>query len=482
MPGIKDSLPQATAHGAPFPDSTYRPSSLAAALSQAAQTSATLCYLASDGIESTQTYAELYQTSVKIAAGLVENGLNPGDFVVLQLSKNADFIAAFWGCILSGCIPVPVPVLIATGNQPTPLSGALSLLEKAAVLTCQSLSQALGESVLIIENLRETKASTLTSPHEAKPDDLALLLLTSGSTGTPKGVMLTHQNLRVSASGMASVNGLSAADITLNWMPLEHVASLVMFHVTEVFLGCSQIHVARDRVLKNPLIWLDLIEKYRVTATWAPNFAYGLVNDQADTIAQRQWDLSCVRWMGNGAEAVVGQTARQFLQLLAPHKLSPTAVSPGYGMSETCSGIVHSRQFSLDSPLDSVTVGAPIPGVSVRIVDKNDNVVAEETIGRLQVEGLTVMKGYYKRPELNAEVFTDGWFDTGDLGLLKNGCLTITGRQKDVIILNGVNYYSHEIESVVETLAGVEVSFTAACGVRNADEASEQLAIFFSPQ
>ena len=474
-------MPQAVAHGAPFPDSTHHPSSLAAALLQAAQTSATLRYLASDGIESTQTYAELYETSVKVAAGLVKNGLNPGDFVVLQLPENADLITAFWGCILSGCIPVPVPVLTAAGNQSTPLSGALSLLEKAAVLTCQSLSQTLGESVLIIEKLQETQTNGLTKPHAAKPDDLALLLLTSGSTGIPKGVMLTHQNLRVSAYGMASANDLSAADITLNWMPLEHVASLVMFHITEVFLGCSQIHVARDRILKNPLTWLDLLEKYRVSATWAPNFAYGLVNDQADTLAQRQWDLSCVRWMGNGAEAVVGQTARQFLQLLAPHKLSPTAVSPGYGMSETCSGIVHSRQFSLASSLNFVTVGAPIPGVSIRIVDDHNSVVTEETIGRLQVKGLTMMKGYYQRPDLNAEVFTEGWFDTGDLGLLKNGYLTITGRQKDVIILNGVNYYSHEIESVVEEVEGAEVSFTAACGVRQAEEASEQLAIFFNP-
>ncbi len=486
MSGIKESLPPATAHGAPFPDSAGIPKSLAAALSTAAKTSATLRYIESDGIETTQTYAELHQESVRIAAGLSKNGLKPGEFVVLQLPKNADLIAAFWSCILSGCVPVLVPVQLSADHQPTPLSGALALLKQAAeqvaVLTCQTLSQALGNNALIIETLRrEIEVSSFAANDEPNPDGLALLLLTSGSTGTPKGVMLTHQNLRVSAYGMASANTLSATDITLNWMPLEHVASLVMFHITEVYLGCDQIHVAREQVLKDPLVWLDLLEKYQVSATWAPNFAYGLVNDQANAIAKRQWNLSCVRWTGNGAEAVVGQTARRFLQLLAPHKLSSTAVSPGYGMSETCSGIVHSRQFSLTTDSEFVTVGTPIPGVSLRIVDENNQVLPEEIVGRLQIKSLTVMAGYYQRPDLNAEVFTDGWFDTGDLGLLKEECLTITGRQKDVIILNGVNYYSHDIESVVEELEGVEVSFTAACGVRSSEDATEQLAIFFNP-
>ncbi len=487
MPATDESRPEATAHGAPFPDSARIPQNLAAALREAAQKDTTLRYLEADGTETLQSYAELLTEATQIAAGLKAANL-ANDFVILQLSKNADLIAAFWGCTLSGYIPVPVPVqLSCEDDQSTPLSGALSLLKKAAVLTSQTLIEGLNLSSqsLTIEALRMAKPQGFSLP-SPEPDDLALLLLTSGSTGTSKGVMLTHQNLRVSAYGMATVNGLSADDITLNWMPLEHVASLVMFHITEVYLGCCQIHVSRDRILKNPLTWLDLLERYQATATWAPNFAYGLINDQSAEIASRQtnrrWNLSSVRWMGNGAEAVVGQTAQRFLQLLEPHQLAPTAVSPGYGMSETCSGIVHSRQFSIGSNSKFVTVGAPIPGVSIRIVDENNSVASEETIGRLQVKGLTVMAGYYQRPDLNAEVFTDdGWFNTGDLAFLHHGQLTITGRQKDVIIFNGLNYYSHDIESVVETIDGIETSFTAACGVRTPEDATEQLAIFFNP-
>ena len=521
MPGIETSeseaaLPNTNAaeavaraamvQGAPFPKSDW-PKGLVQALQLAARTDAGIRYLDIEGAEQSQSYAELLSDACRIAGELKAQGIAAGRFAILQFTSSTELIAAFWGCTLCGCIPVPVSVQTAADSQKTPLQAALRLVENAVVLTARSLSAtvaaqcsasttevaATAPSVLILEQLLEQPSTATSLALEdiaagiAHPqsDDLALLLLTSGSTGMPKGVPLTHQNLRVSAYGMAQVNDLTAADITLNWMPLEHVASLVMFHLTQVYLGCWQIQVARERVLKDPLAWIDLLDRYRATATWAPNFAYGLINDRAEAIAQRQWDLSALRWMGNGAEAVVGKTARRFLQLMTPHGLAPTAVSPGYGMSETCSGIVHSRNFSLASTAETdrfVALGAPIPGVSIRIVDEQDQLLVEQAIGRLQVQGLTVMAGYYQRPDLNAKAFTaDGWFNTGDLGFIEDGCLTLTGREKDAIVLNGINYYSHDVESVVETVEGVAVSFTAACGVRDLKQATEQLAIFFHP-
>ncbi|MEL6225149.1 MAG: AMP-binding protein, partial [Cyanobacteria bacterium J06627_8] len=546
---ITSAVPQAIAHGSTFPDSADGPSNLVAALQQAAKTSAGLRYVLADGTEIVQSYRELWDDAVQLAQGLASNGIAPNECVILQVAECANFPSAFWGCVLRGCIPVPITVSPLHTQQSSPLLAALKLLNRAAVLTdavgqsvvSQTLSQFSSRSsskpsvdmsdgdstdaeratsrflptVLQLDEVRqagETVSDTeIIDTSTIQPNDLALLLLTSGSTGTPKGVRLTQQNLRVSAYGMATANRLSSSDLTLNWMPLEHVASLVMFHITEVYLGCSQIHVANERVLKRPLTWLDLMSQYRVTATWAPNFAYGLVNDQLNVDAIEPstdaWDLSSVRWMGNGAEAVVGKTTRRFLQYLIPYGLSPHAVSPGYGMSETASGIVHSHEFSLDTTSEDVpfvTVGRPIPGVSIRIVNEDDQVVLEGTMGQLQVSGLTVMAGYYQAPDFlngsdsssngsadsssapsldpNAQAFTaDGWFRTGDLGVLQNGKLTITGRQKDVIILNGVNYFSHDIEAAVEELEWVEVSFTAACGVSRPGDSTEQLAIFFHP-
>ncbi|MEL6603508.1 MAG: SDR family NAD(P)-dependent oxidoreductase [Cyanobacteria bacterium J06614_10] len=510
----KAATSESIAQGAAFPASADLPESLFAALQQAANTPAGIRYINAAGVEIRQSYRDLLSRATRWAAGLRSHALRPGDILILQLPQSPDLLTAIWACFLLGCVPVPISTE-ATSQGSTPLAAAAQLFDSATILTveslrshCEAITQAITPepALLTVETLQEASDSQdeTSFTHTPNPNDLALLLLTSGSTGRPKGVMLTHQNLRASVYGMATVNDLSAADITLNWMPLEHVASLVMFHFTQVYLGCEQIHVAREQVLKNPLTWLDLLARYRVSATWAPNFAYGLVNDQLEKAAtekkeqsqnskERSWDLSAVRWMGNGAEAVVGQTARRFLQLLEPYGLAPTAVSPGYGMSETCSGIVHSRQFSLASTSEAdafVTVGRPIPGTALRIVDEGNQVVAAGEVGRLQVKGLTVMAGYYQgaqseredKRELNADAFTvDGWLKTGDLGFLKGGCLTITGREKDVIVLNGLNYYSHDIESVVEVVEGVTVSFTAACGVQRAGDASEQLAIFFCP-
>ncbi|MEM8502457.1 MAG: SDR family NAD(P)-dependent oxidoreductase [Cyanobacteria bacterium P01_D01_bin.1] len=495
MASQKDNRPLAIVHGSPFPDSADIPSSLIAALADAAKTDAGIRYVEADGTETVQSYAALLEAARQIATALHARRIDR--FVILQFSKSVDLITALWGCFLSGCVPVPLSAEADQTGRQKVLEGAIALLDHPTLLTdspltdlpltdSPKLAAALPITVLTLGELQATAPAKELSLVEPLVTDTALLLLTSGSTGLPKGVQLTHQNVRVSAYGMSTVNQISARDITLNWMPLEHVASLVMFHLTEVYLGCEQIHVAREVVLKDPLAWLDLLARYRVSASWAPNFAYGLVNDQLekveDTFRERSWDLSSIRWMGNGAEAVVGKTARQFLQLLMPHGLSSTALSPGYGMTETCSGIVHSRQFSLTSTAKSdvfVALGQPIPGVSIRIANDSDAIVPEGEIGRLQVKGLTVMEGYIASH--NAAFTADGWFDTGDLAFIQSGSLTITGRQKDTIILNGVNYYSHEIESVVETLDGVDVSFTAACGVRSPEDATEQLAIFFHP-
>jgi acyl transferase domain-containing protein/acyl carrier protein len=279
------------------------------------------------------------------------------------------------------------------------------------------------------------------------------------------------------------MNGFSRDEITLNWMSLDHVAGLIYFHLRDVFLGCLQIHAPIEMVLQQPLRWLDWIEHFRVTVTFAPNFAYGLVNEHAQELGQRKRDLSSIRYILNGAEAIVPKTARNFLQELQPHGLAAHALCPVWGMSEISSGVSYSHTFSLKTSADSdtfVKVGAPIPGVSLRIVNLSDQIVEEGVIGRVQVQGLTVMPGYYNNPTLNKEAFTaDGWFITGDLGMIKDGELIITGREKDIIIINGINYYSHEIESVVETIADVETSYTAACGVRTPDKDTEALAIFF---
>ncbi|HHP7229534.1 MAG TPA: beta-ketoacyl synthase N-terminal-like domain-containing protein, partial [Xenococcaceae cyanobacterium] len=450
-----------------------------------------------------QSYQKLLTQAESILSGLRNLGLKPQSKVFLQLSQSQNFVVVFWGCILGGFIPIPVavaPDYTTDNSKANILRYGWELItdketdRECIVVTDESLREAitvfgkknslLNFHLVIVEDL--LVAARDTNYYVRKLDELALILLTSGSTGKPKGVMLTERNLLASVYGMAQVNHLTSDDITLNWMPMEHVASLVMFHLTEVYLGCQQIQVNHRVILQQPLKWLDLIDRYRVSVTWSPNFGYGLVCDKLSKVSDQNWDLSWIKWMGNGAEAVVGKTTRKFLQLLAPFGLASNAVSPGYGMSETCSGIVHSQDFSLATTTNEdqfITLGSPIPGIAIRIVDGEDNLLEEEKIGLLQVKGETVTSGYYGQPELTHNSLTqDGWFKTGDLGFIQAGKLVITGRQKDVIIINSVNYYNQEIESVVEEVSGVVVSYTAACGVRKQADNTDKIAIFFCPQ
>ncbi|MEH1991635.1 AMP-binding protein [Nostoc sp.] len=468
---------KAISHGEPLQLEIDATTNLAKLLQRAAlQSSKGITYIQSDDTYQNQSYENLLDAAQRILAGLRKLGLVPQDRILFQFDQPQDFIPAFWGCILGGFIPIPLSVPQSYDRSDgfvNKLAQIWQRLEPSLVLTSKRLAPELKLSLadLPLDNLAIATLNELQSHHPdpnwyvAAPDDLAVLFLTSGSTGTPKAVMQSHRSLICRSAASVQMNGFTQEDVSLNWMPLDHVAGLVYFHIRDVYVGCQQIHAVTDWVLQQPLKWLDWMSDYRVSVTFAPNFAYGLINAAEAELSQGHWDLSSVRYIFNGAEAIVGKTARRFLELLTAHGLPTTAIHPAWGMAETCSGVTYSHNFSGESTTDEdafVEVGAPIPGFSLRIVDAQDQLVEEEAIGRLQVKGLTVTLGYFGQPELNSEMFTeDGWLKTGDLAFLRQGRLTITGREKDVIIINGLNYYSHEIEAVVEEIAGVVVSYTA---------------------
>jgi thioester reductase-like protein len=441
-----------------------------------------------------QTYRELLSDAEKILAGLVRDGLRPGDIVLFQLEETKDFVPAFWACILGGLVPAPLPIP-PTFRQPNAalsrLRQAWELLGRPMVLTQEEQAEALAElsgkvpsqpsRVLVLNQLRREPAGFV--EHRGKGDDLAILILTSGSTGSAKAVMLSHRAVLSMCAGTVQRNGFTPQDVSLNWIGLDHVGALVPHVVMPVYLGCRQVHAPTRPVLEDPLRWLDWLSRYRVSIAWAPNFVYGLLNDRAERIAEGSWNLAALRFLINAGEPVVIATARRFLKILEPHRLPETAMHPAFGMSETCSGITWSDRFPPEVDTQFVELGSPIPGASLRIVNDQGTIVDEGVIGRLQIRGPSVMSGYYRAPELSRSTLLEGgWLETGDLGMLRDGRLTLTGREKDVIIINGVNYPNHAIEAAVEEVEGVEPSWTAACAVRTSNEEAEQLAIVFHPR
>jgi len=450
-----------------------------------------------DGSIDFSPYRKVYSEAKAICWGLMERGLKPGDKVIFQMDNNRNYVNTFWACMLGGFIGIPVTVAASYKEDNAAirkLLNAWKMLEQPVIMADEALAESielipgvLGEeaelTVYIAEQLMDSRERKIT--YEVKPDDIALLLLTSGSTGMPKGVMQSHRNILRRTIAACQNNGFGPEEITFNWMPMDHVGGIVMCNVRDVYLHCQEILAPVNYILESPLRWLTLMSEYKITNTWAPNFAFNLINSHEHGIKELQLDLSRLRFITNGGEVVVARTALKFNELLKPYKLNKSAMMPCFGMSETCSGSIYSSDFGLDlvrQEDSNVSVGRPLPGHSVRIVDAQNELVPLYTEGRFQMTGVSITPGYYNNPKANAEAFTpDGWFDTGDLGIITDRGLTITGRAKDIIIINGVNYNNSEIEAILEEIDGVEVSYTAAVTVKASASQEEELAVFFHP-
>ncbi|MFF4594234.1 amino acid adenylation domain-containing protein [Amycolatopsis sp. NPDC001319] len=455
---------------------------------------AEIVHVRADGSETRRTYASVIEEANHVLGGLRALGLRPGDKIVLQCEDTEDFVAALWGAIAAGVtvVPLTVPGTYATDSAASnKLDGIWRMLGRPIIVTSAAKAEGLrafGERrdwpdprIATVDDLRTGDPAE--DWHRADPDELLLMLLTSGSTGLPKAVRLTHGNVLSRAVAATVTNSLTEHDVSLNWIPLDHVTGVVMFHLRDVYLGARQVHAPTGWILEDPLRWWELADRWRASVTWAPNFAFGLVVEQADRLAGRGWDLSPVHLIMNAGEVVVGATNRRFLRALAPFGLRPDVLHPGWGMSETCS-VVTDTVLAAEAPPGGdetfVSCGRPYPGFAMRVVDDELRLRPEGEVGRLQVRGTSVTSGYHDNPGANADSFTaDGWFDTGDLAFLREGELYITGRVKDVIIVNGVNHFSHEIEACVEELPVVVRSFTAAVAVRaDAAAGTDQLALF----
>lgn len=510
--------PLAISHGSILPDDPHAPITLPEVLQTAAQQvkSAGIIYLLPDGTELRQSYAELLEVAERILAGLRKLGLKPKNKVILQMELSCDIIPAFWGCILGGFVPVimEVPPTYRESNKVVDkLSHIWQFLDSPVILTTEALKPEIEfisqwlpvERIKIgtIEVLKNNIASK--QYHHSQPDEVALFNLTSGSTGIPKCVQLTHKNLISRARGANQLNQHKREDVILNWLPFDHIGSISDWHIRGIELGCTLVYAQKEYILGRILNWLDLINKYRITHSWAPNFAYAIVNDSLKQEPEQNWNLSCVKFLLTAGEAVSSKAVEDFRENLVAYKLKATAIRPAFGMAEMGSGITYYQPMKkapllfhrvdksiLQGTIQRVDIdhpnyntftdlGSVIPGITIRIVDEQNSVLREDTIGRLQVKGDAVSPGYYNNHDAKSQSFLkDGWFDTGDLGFITNGQLVVSGRAKETIIINGANYYSHEIEAVVEEIAEIEVSYTAACAVCNADDATEKLAIFFS--
>lgn len=459
------------------------------------------------------SYLDLLNKSEIVLNSLRKAGLKDKENVILLLDDNEKYYYAFWGCILGGYVPAPMTAVknsSSNSNEIKVLKSVYETLENPYIISTKNqidiiTSENHDFNMLDIDSLLYGEKDNNFA--QVNNNDTAVLLFTSGSTGKPKGVMQTHINIVKKQRAAVQFGEYNNNDIMINWLSLEHVVGLIAFHIMPMYLGANQVHIETDYILEAPLRWLDLITKYKGTITWAPNSLFALLNDYIDDDNDYNWDLSTVKRFINAGETVNNETCRKLLLNLMPYGFPKDAIKPEWGMSETCCMTIASDKFNANNnegirivnknyldkkiihcnELDPekvvfVECGNIYPGLEMRVVDNDYSLLNEGEIGRFQIKGETVLPGYYKNPKANEESFLeDGWFDTGDLAFIYNGSVTFTGRIKDVIIINGINYQNVDIETCVEEIQGIDVSFTAAVAVKEDADDTDKLAIFFVP-
>ena len=445
------------------------------------------------GEETFYSYPQVAEETERRAAALQQMGLTKGDRVGLIVVEPEAFVLNFLAAIRAGVIPVPLYPPLSFGALDAYAERTARVLELSGtkVLIASSKLQnvlwGLVDQVPCLQKL--IRAEDVTGEGLAKPtlpdispQDVAFLQYTSGSTADPKGVIVTHASLCANCHVILDigleVNG-AKGDVTVSWLPLYHDMGLIGFVLSTLYVGLKSVLIPTMRFIKKPTVWFDAIHKHRGVVSFAPNFAYALITRKAKPEQLAQWDLSSMRAFGCGAEPIHPDVMRTFNDTFGTHsKLNATAVMPAYGMAEATLAMCFKplgRTFGT-RVVDAVSyqqdgvVRAPVPGgptfehvscgpvfphheMSVKAED--GTVLPEGHEGELCFKGPSVAAGYFENPEATAATFKDGWLHTGDLGYILDGEVYVTGRLKDLIILNGRNVHPQAIEWRAAEVDGV---------------------------
>jgi acyl-CoA synthetase (AMP-forming)/AMP-acid ligase II/acyl carrier protein len=476
----------------------------------------TVCYIEGETSERRVRYADIHARALGILFHLQAMGMQRGDKLIIFLANNEQFLDGFWAAICGGIVPVPLAVGISDEHRHKLLRVARKLgrawlytdtknLERLAALAQEtgdeSLFAELRARSFLVESVTDiARAGKL---HRPAPEDTAFIQFSSGSTSEPKGVVLSHANLIANARSALAAARFTSSDVSLSWMPLTHDMGLIGFFV---FMFASQIEInlmPTDLFVRRPLLWLQVAARKRVTLTCSPNFGYRHFLKVLGERRLEDLDLSAIRLIFNGAEPISVELCNEFLTRLAPTGLQRRAMFPVYGLAEASLAVsfpavdadyrwirVNRHHLNPGEPIEPnpaaardavelMCVGTPVPGTDVRIADAARRPLPDGRVGEILIRGQNVTRGFIGDPEATALALdADGWLATGDLGVVHDGGLYITGRSKEIIFVNGQNYYPHDLENLAQRVPGLELGKVVAAGVRKPNAELEELVVF----
>ena len=481
---------------------------LAAALDYAAQGVSGFNFYDGRGkLYATLPYSELRQAAQILARRLLSLSLARGARVAIVAETHPDFPRFFFACQYAGLTPVPLPASIHLGGHKAYVEQLAGLLEKSQASIAvapveflpylqeatKNLSLKLVGSPRTFDDLEEV--SVKLSP--LQPEETAYLQYTSGSTRFPRGVMVSEAAVMHNLAGITKY-GLKVrqGDRCVSWLPYYHDMGLVGFVLAPLAAQLSVDYLATRDFAMRPRLWLALMSNNRGTISFGPPFGYELSSRRVRLDSENPFDLSAWRVAGVGAETIQVEILEAFAEKLAPLGFDRKAFVASYGMAE-CSLAVTFAPIDLGIEVDEidaehlseqqealpimdragknsapcrtkklVNCGIPLPGHEIIIRDEVGQPLADRKCGTIHVRGPSVMSGYFAAPDATARVLSaDGWLNTGDIGYLCDGSLMITGREKDMIIINGRNFWPQDLEFYAEQQSEIRPGDASAISV-----------------
>ncbi|MFD9443494.1 amino acid adenylation domain-containing protein [Streptomyces sp. NPDC060006] len=457
----------------------------------------TIVHVRGDGGEHIVTFAELRDDALRVAGGLIAAGVAPGTPVPLVADLGEDFQPMFWGALAAGLTPVPLApdarrveaVWELLGRPPVVVDGRTEPLVTAVHGEIHTVT---------LDALREGRApSRLPRP---APQDIAFLQFSSGSTGTPKGVELTHAGILANLRQIQVAAALTPDDVLAGWMPYFHDMGLIGTHLVPMATRLKQVRLEPLSFAKRPTLWFEAVARHRATVLSAANFALALVVRRVPRTALTGLDLGCVRVMLVGAEPIAPRVWREFAALTASAGLDARAPLPVYGLAEATLAVTVPPLGEIAAPhvldraalgrgravatepgphaVELMDLGHPVEGCEIRVTDGSGRILADRSVGHVEVSGPQLGRGYHRAPEASAATFADGRLRTGDLGFLADGRLCVTGRHKDVVFVNGRTFHAPDLEETVAATPGLPGDTVAVIGSTDPVTGGERVVAF----
>jgi fatty-acyl-CoA synthase len=454
-------------------------------------------------LETVLTFAELRDRAAAIGRKLIGLGLPEGARVAIIADTSPEFVGAFLGCQYAALLPVPLPMPTAFGGRDgycQQLHQQMSSCTASAAIAPAAMLDLLHQAVqgLTLDFVGSfddlaTAGEKKGAARKVGPDNIAYLQYSSGSTRFPHGVAVTHKSLMANCRGIAR-DGVETKDNErcVSWLPMYHDMGLVGCFLAPVAAQVSVDYISTDDFARRPLLWLNLMSRNRGTVSYSPSFGYELAARRAGPDVLSALDLSSWRAAGIGGDMIRPDVMTLFAKTFAPCGFDGRAFLASYGLAECTLAVSFSRTRTglildaVDEDVladenkalpprsgksnarirDFVNCGRVLPEHEMVLRDEGGRPVKEREIGRVYVRGPSVMVGYFGDEEATQEVLSeDGWLDTGDMGYMVGDAVYITGRAKDMMIINGRNLWPQDIEWVVEQIPGIRTGDAAAISI-----------------